>query len=147
MILGYFDPALPTWPRPLIRVMLYLPGISQRWAPIDFLLDTGAATSCVHPQDAITRLGIDAQTLRTPSAWPLQQSAYGVGGSSTDYIVPAQFALRHGDGSWDTIQGDLAITKPTSANQTLPSLLGWDILQQYRVVVDWPQRSIRLETP
>jgi len=33
------------------------------------------------------------------------------------------------------------------ANQTLPSLLGWDILRHYRVVVDWPMRSIRLENP
>jgi hypothetical protein len=147
VIPGYFDPALPTWPRPLIRVTLYLPGISRRWAPVDFLLDTGAATSCVHPQDAITRLGIDAQALRTPSAWPLQQAAHGVGGATIDYMVPIQFALRHDDGSWDRYQHDLAIARPGPANQTLPSLLGWDILRHYRVVVDWPSRGIRLETP
>jgi len=60
VILGFFDPALPSWPRPMIRVLLYLPGISTRWAPVDFLLDTGAGTSVVHPLDATTRLGIDS---------------------------------------------------------------------------------------
>lgn len=55
--------------------------------------------------------------------------------------------LRHDDGHWDTFQQDLAIARPSTANQTLPSLLGWDILRHYRVIVDWPGRELRLETP
>jgi hypothetical protein len=147
VITGFFDPALPTWPRPLMPVMLYLPGISRQWALIEFLLDTGASTTCVHPQDATTRLGIDDTALRTQASWPRQRSSHGVGGSSTDYIVPAYYALRRDDGGWDTYQRDLAIAKPMPANQTIPSLLGWDILQEYRVVVDWPARTVRLEAP
>jgi hypothetical protein len=126
--------------------MLFLPGISQRWAAIDFLLDTGASTSCVHPQDATARLGIDAIALRTPSLWPRQRGAQGVGGTAIDFITPAHYALRRDDGGWDTYQDDLAIARSTSANQTLPSLLGWDILRHYRVVADWQARSVRLET-
>jgi hypothetical protein len=33
----------------MIRVLLYLPGISRSWAPVDFLLDTGAGTSVALP--------------------------------------------------------------------------------------------------
>src|SRR5260221_322674 len=50
--------------------MLYLPGISRRWAPVEFLLDTGVATSCVHPQDALTRLAIDARSARMDRPGP-----------------------------------------------------------------------------
>lgn len=79
--------------------------------------------------------------------WPVQQAARGVGGATTDYIVPTRCMLRHDDGHWDTFQQDLAIARPSTANQTLPSLLGWDILRHYRVIVDWPGRELRLETP
>jgi hypothetical protein len=147
VIPGYFDPALPSWPRPLIRVMLYLPSISKNWAPVDFLLDTGASSSCVHPLDATTRIGISDASLRTPSLWALQRTSHGVGRSSADYVVPAYYALQHDDGTWATHREDLAIARPTTANQGIPSLLGWDILRHYRVVVDWSGNSIRLETP
>lgn len=126
MILGFFDPALPSWPRPMIRVLLYLPGISTRWAPVDFLLDTGAGTSVVHPLDATTRLGIDDAALRNPAIWPIQRTAHGVGGASPEYSVPAIYALQHDDGTWARHREDLAIARPMPGNQTLLSLLGWD---------------------
>jgi hypothetical protein len=131
----------------MVRVLLYIPGLTRRWAAVDFLLDTGASTSCVHPRDATARLGIDAITLRTPSAWARQHQSQGVGGSATDFIVTAHYALRRDDGGWDTYQDDLAIARSTLANQTLPSLLGWDILQHYRIVADWHAGSVRLEPP
>jgi len=127
--------------------MLYLPGISQRWAPVHFLLDTGAGTSCVHPLDATTKIGISDAALRTPALWSRQRISHGVGGSSPEYSIPAHYALQHDDGTWARHQEDLAIAQPTAANQNLPSLLGWDILRHYRVVADWHALSIRLETP
>lgn len=147
MIPGYFDLVSPTWPVPMMRVMLYVPGISKAWAAVDFLLDTGAGTTCVHPRDATARLGIGDAALRKSSLWPVQRGSHGVGGGSTDYVVPAIYALRRDDGGWDTHQDELAIAKPMPANQTLPSLLGWDILRHYRLVTDWHARLIRLEAP
>jgi hypothetical protein len=147
VIPGLFDPALPSWPRPLIRVMLYLPGISKNWAPVYFLLDTGAGTSVVHPLDATTKLGINDAALRNPALWPIQRTAHGVGGLSPEYSVPAHYALQRDDGTWAKHQEDLAIAQPMQGNQTLPSLLGWDILRHYRIVADWHARSIRLEDP
>jgi hypothetical protein len=85
------------WPRPLLRVALYIPGISQQWATVQFLLDTGASTSCVHPLDATTELGIDPAVLSNPSLWMRQRTSHGIGGSSTDYVVQAQYALRRDD--------------------------------------------------
>lgn len=127
--------------------MLYLPGISKRWAAVEFLLDTGAGSSVVHPLDATTRLGIDDVALRTPSLWPIQRTAHGIGGSSAEYSVPAHYALQRDDGTRATHREDLAIARPTPANQTLPSPLGWDILRHYRLVADWNALTIRLETP
>lgn len=129
----------------MIRVLLYWPGISKSWAPVDFLLDTGAGTSVVHPLDATTRLGIADAVLRNPSTWPIQRTAHGIGGASSEYSVPAVYALQRDDGTWARHQKDLAIARPTPGHQTLPSLLGWDILRHYRVVADWPARSVRLE--
>lgn len=131
----------------MIRVLLYLPGISKNWVPVDFLLDTGAGTSVVHPLDATTKLGIDDAALRNPAIWPIQRTAYGIGGSSPEYSVPAIYALQHDDGTWARHREDLAIARPMPGNQTLPSLLGWDILRHYRVVADWRARSVRLEDP
>ncbi len=130
-----------------MQVLIYLPGITNRWRPVDFLLDTGASTSCVHPQDATLWLGIDAARLRTPSHWARQRTSHGIGGSSTDFIVPADYALQRDDGTWDTYRRDLAIARSTPTNQLLPSLLGWDILQLYRVVIDWSARTVSLEDP
>jgi hypothetical protein len=131
----------------MMQVLIFVPGITQQWAPVRFLLDTGAGTSCVHPRDATTRLRIDPVALRTPSLWARKLQSQGVGGSATDFVVTAHYALLRDDGGWDTYQDDLAIARSTRANQTLPSLLGWDILQHYRVVVDWHASSVRLESP
>jgi hypothetical protein len=97
--------------------------------------------------DATTKLGIARAVLNNPSMWMRQRTSQGIGGSSIDYVVSAQYALRRDDGSWVTHQEELAIVRPTSANRTLPSLLGWDILRHYRVVADWHANSVRLEDP
>jgi hypothetical protein len=131
----------------MIRVLLYLPGISKNWVPVDFLLDTGAGTSVVHPLDATTKLGIHDAALRNPAIWPIQRTAYGIGGSSPEYSVPAIYALQHDDGTWARHREDLATARPMPGNQTLPSLLGWDILRHYRVIADWRARLVRLEVP
>lgn len=45
MIPGYSDTGkTPAMPR--LRASLFLPGITQEWAVIDFIVDTGAATTC-----------------------------------------------------------------------------------------------------
>jgi hypothetical protein len=144
LIAGFFEPTFPD-PLPLVRVGLYLPGITSRWVNVDFLLDTGADGTALHPRDAIFRVGLDPAILDTPEQWVSPQSGGGVGGSSDYYPHPAHYALRHDDGRVQVIRGEIWIARPTPDNSTLESLLGWDILRQFRVSLDWANRRIALE--
>lgn len=69
MIAGFFDP-VSAWPLPKVEVTLLIPEISTRWVPIEFVLDTGSATTCLHPRDAMGPFGIDAGHLLRPDRWP-----------------------------------------------------------------------------
>ena len=143
MISGYFDPNY-SGPLPMVRVGLFLPQITSSWVPIDFLLDTGADATVLHPQDALFRVGIDPTTLDRPDLWPNRQPMGGVGGAGECYIHPAHYAFRHDDGRLQTLSREICIARPDNANQTLESLLGWDVLQQFRVSLDWPGHRIEL---
>jgi hypothetical protein len=145
VISGFFDPK-STRPVPRVRVTLFLPGISIDPAPVDFLVDTGASTTCLHPRDAVKAMGISAARLLHPDQWPQHRSAAGVGGSSLYYVVPARYAFLHEDGRRDVHLGELAIAQLRHDNLTLPSLLGWDLLQHFRIIAEWASRQITLET-
>jgi hypothetical protein len=109
------------------------------------LLDSGASTTCLHPQDAVLRLQIDPARLASPRDWPDQRSHTGIGGASTYYRHPIRYAFLHDDGQWRELPtGEISIAQLKADNQALPSLLGWDVLQNFVVVLDWPNRRITL---
>ncbi len=143
MIQGFFDPH-STRPVPKVRVSLFLPGISTDDAHVDFLLDTGASTTCLHPRDA-RAVGISAARLLLPDRWPRQRSAAGIGGSSLYYLVPAHYAFEHDNGQWEIHEGEILVAQLQPANERLPSLLGWNILQRFRITAEWASRQITLE--
>ena len=143
MIAGYFHPSF-AHPLPMVQVGLFLPGITLDWVLVDFLLDTGADTTALHPPDAIFRVGIDRAALHQPSLWPNRRAASGVGGSSEYYRHPAHYAFRHADGRVQTVRTDLWIARPGPANDSLESLLGWDVLRHFRLEFDWARRRIVL---
>ena len=147
MIAGYFDPLSPQWPVPMVRVALYLPRINSQWVFVDFLLDTGASTTSLHPRDALTQVGISAGTLAQPDMWPQRTSHQGIGGSPVYYQEPVTYGLEHTDGTWQTIPGELAIAQLRPDNLPLPSLLGWDVLQRFRVNLNWADRTVTLDSP
>lgn len=142
MIPGFFD-AL-AWPVPKVRVALFLPGITSDWKVVSFLLDTGAATTCVHPPDAIFALGIDPSRLMDRQAWPQQRELRGVGGSAVVFVVPAHYGFLVETGQWETFEAEIGIAELTATSQTLPSLLGWDVLQGFEVELNWLARTINL---
>jgi hypothetical protein len=143
VIPGYFD-STSTWPVPRVRAAVFVPGYSTKWGLVEFLLDTGAATTVLHPRDAIVAANIGAGLLVDPTRWPNQRNAYGVGGTSINYILLAHYGFMHDNGQWETFLAEIAVAQLTVENQTLPSLLGWDILQKYRVDADWASREVRL---
>jgi hypothetical protein len=145
VIPGFFDPASPTWPVPKVRAALILPGISPKVAIVEFLLDTGASTTSLHPSDAISAAGIDPTKLADPTHWANPQAHHGIGGGCTYYPVSATYGFLKADGSVHVLHGAISIAQLTPVNQTIPSLLGWDLLQYFRLLSDWPARRLELE--
>jgi len=68
----------------------------------------------------------------------------GVGGEALYFVVDAVYAFLRNDGQWQQLQGEIRVARMTTGNMTLPSLLGWDILQYFEVVANWPERTIWL---
>ena len=80
MIEGYFNPLpYPAPPAPYVRAVIQLEGFN-RPGSVDFLVDTGADSTCLHPRDA-RALGLDPGILDFRRG----KSYRGIGGS-LDYI-------------------------------------------------------------
>jgi hypothetical protein len=143
LITGFFDLAAP-WPIPAVTLTLYVPGLSRVGRTVSLLIDSGAARSCIHPFVATRALGIDPATLADPRHWSRHVTHQGVGGTNLYYREPAYYLFRHDDGSWQPLDGEIDVAQARPDNQTLASVLGWDVLQHFRVVVDWPSRQVTL---
>ncbi len=130
---GWFD----TRERPRVRARLFVPrfGVSGR---IDFLVDTGATVTTLHPDDG-RRIGCPFDELREPFA------LVGVGGRSAYYREPALIVLAGSRGDY-TFDITLMIAKPEPPSASnprpvvnrLPSLLGRDVLNQVQMDYDFP---------
>ena len=128
----------------MVRVALYLPGITANWSLIDFLLDTGAATTCLHAWDASERMRIGDERLMTGDAWDDTETYSGVGGGATYYVTRARYALLNERSEWQILDGSVRVAQASSANADLPSILGWDILRRFTVSLDWRQKLVEL---
>ncbi|HYS48610.1 MAG TPA: retropepsin-like aspartic protease [Xanthobacteraceae bacterium] len=99
-----------------------------------FLIDTGADGTVLMPADS-KRIGIDFRALRNRTV------SEGIGGAANGFSehVVLSFSDRRSIYSYDL---PIEISAPTSHNHRFPSLLGRDILKQWRLVMDAAQRSI-----
>lgn len=123
MIVGQFD----SFGRPYVVCRLIIPRlrVSRR---ISFLLDTGADSTSLHPRDA--------RAARIPfSQLSNRRDSRGIGGRSPYFSEPAILSF-----SDDTVvriyQVGLLIAEPNDTNETLPSLLGRNVINHCRMVYD-----------
>jgi hypothetical protein len=130
---------------PVVRVSLRLPRIARDFVSIDFLVDTGATESYLHPLDAKVRVGIDHATLTDPPRWLNRQVTHGIGGRVTCYVEPAVYVFHHDDGHEQQITHEIHIAPPTATNAMLPSLLGIDMLRYFKVSMDYAGQRLVLE--
>ena len=68
----------------------------------------------------------------------------GVGGTTLYYVTPAIYAFVADDGRVQIVNGPVLVAQLRPDNQELPSLLGWDILERFEVLVDWRSRRVEL---
>ena len=99
------------------------------------LVDTGASATCLHPADAI-RAGIPFERLGNGIDY------LGIGGTSA-YFREAANLLFEDESYLRIYRLDLLIAAPTSNNRELPSLLGRDVLNRWRM--DYNPTGDRLE--
>ena len=128
-----------------MRAALILPGITTAPAIVDFLLDTGASTTSLDPRDALTIVQIDPVILADPQYWQSLTVHTGIGGGGITYFThEAHYGFLRDDGQVQEIRGQISIAQLRPDNRTIPSLLGWDILQHFHVSLDWSKRQIHL---
>jgi len=132
----------------MVSAAVRVPGIVNAWKAVEFLLDTGADETCVHPADAALRLGIPVPALADPQntlwagAKPIQ--AGGVGGSALYYALPATYAFLDDQGAVQTVDDVIQVAMLTATNRGLPSLMGRNILQRFIVTIDSRRQIVTL---
>lgn len=69
---------------------------------------------------------------------------FGIGGSQTEFTEQAEVSFYHG-ATVVTYYQDIDIAPVTKYNQGLPSLLGMDIIQHWRMVCDVQNEELSFE--
>jgi hypothetical protein len=124
-ISGQFRAGSP--PLPTITALVTIPRLRKE-RPVEFLIDTGADATTLHPID--TRLmGIrPLNFVGIPRAL-----MYGVGGNAQYWEEMAELRFLHDDGDyWDVVTLPIHVAVPTRANSAIESLLGRDVIGLYR---------------
>ena len=122
--------------RPYLTAFVFLSrlGMGQK---VRFFVDTGATSTSIHPRD-VKEANLPYDRLQSP------RSVSGVGGRATYYHEPAAMYII------DETQVhlyfiDVAIAEPTDANQNLPSLLGRDVLVNWKMTYAPLLQSLEFE--
>jgi hypothetical protein len=126
---------------PAISVRLSLPDLATIVYDAEFLLDTGAAFSVLHPKDA-EGLRLDVRRLFATST---TVGGRGIGGRA-DYVeVNARLELTHTDGRMIAYLMPLRIAAPTADNADYPSFLGMDFIGHFKLCVALETGTVELE--
>jgi len=134
MLAGRFG---DTTGRPYIEAFVWIPSLRIMGA-VSFLVDTGADSTVLMQLDA-ARLRVDFTRLKKT------RINTGIGGNSTDWIVPATLLFSEPRVKMYGYDITLTIAQPKLELETCPSLLGRDILNNWRMVYDAPGNSLNVE--
>ena len=125
--------------------MLWLAVIVDEFGPdaanVPFIVDTGAARTCLHALDCIRYFGVSPASL-DPSTWPSPVQMGGIGGSVWFKESSATYGLHRDDGHVEVIEGSILIGDMKTSG--MPSLLGWDLLKFFNLEVHGGNQTLRL---
>jgi len=93
---------------------------------VSFLMDTGADQTVLMPADA-TKMGLSFAELKNGSV------SLGVGGYAKDFIEPANVIFLGSSGKLYIYQIQLRISESAPAIMDVPSLLGRNIIDSWRI--------------
>ena len=145
MIRGLFDSRFGG-PLPCVWVGLILPHRGETYTPIEFVVDTGAAVSAIHPYDARENLRLSPDDFSVVRRVARERhSLAGITGSEDYYVVPARYIFAHENGTPQVVEGEVRIAEPVPSNVAIPSVLGWDFLARFRVILDRQRGEVLLE--
>ena len=132
MIAGRFD----SLDRPYVESRLIIPRLHVNQT-VQFLLDTGSDSCCLHPQDA-WESGIPFGQLGSTHL------SQGIGGSSPYFREPA--ILSFSDSFLARLYVvELLIAEPSDTNNGLPSLLGRNVINRWYVEYDPANERLDIE--
>ena len=130
MIPGYFDAE----GCPRLSAQIVIPNLRIQ-GKVEFVVDTGASRTCLHPLDA-SLLGVPFAALE------YTKPGGGIGGDALYAECTADVVFRDTSVGWVPYQGGLWVGQPTTVQGLrLPSLLGRDILHQWNMRYE-PLRGI-----
>jgi aspartyl protease len=126
--------------RPTIVGLLSIPRLGLRGF-VQFLIDTGADMTLIHPRD-MSNLGIQPSRHFAGSA---TASSGGIGGMAQQYLEPCDLFLQHDDGTWNQISILLRFAMPDRSNAQHPSLLGRDIMHYFTLTFNQDAGLVNLD--
>jgi hypothetical protein len=121
----------------MVRVGVWINGVTYVWSRVDFMVDTGAGATLLHPNDSLNAVGIQRARLTDPSRWAGSVAYTGVGGNVAYFVTPVRYQFQHDDGRSQYIDGTINVAPLLPDNRQLPSVLGWDVLSHFEVVLNW----------
>ena len=121
--------------RPFVQGRVKIPRL-QVDDKVDFLLDTGADSTCLHPDD-VTSLRIPVSKLSNLAP------SRGVGGASAYYLEDAVLIFTDGGMSRFYAVTLLVAAAPNEHSRDLPSLLGRNVINNW--AVEYDPTNARLE--
>ena len=114
--------------RPYVEGRVYFPRFDLE-GDVSFLVDTGADASLLNPGDMV-RMGVDLGLLEGSA------ESVGLGGAIQCFVEPAWFIFTDTDGATYVYDVDAEIAPPQPDTLDLPSLIGREILDRWRMVYD-----------
>lgn len=134
MLIGRFG---NTSGRPYFEGRLSIPRLNVV-ADISFIFDTGADTSLLMPLDS-RRMGIDFGELASTA------DSCGIGGLSKQFVEPAILAFTEAKVCLHLYFLQLRIAAQTPDINTIPSLLGRDIIDHWAITYDKSNAGLTAE--
>ena len=123
--------------RPYMQAWIHIPRLEVE-GTLWFLADTGADRTTLMPVDGLP-IEVNYEKLEDGS----KKTASGIGGSSDSFTEEA-FVL-FADADDEVAYGyriELAIIPPEDSNESIPSLLGRDIMKNWRIVFDQSENEL-----